>query len=58
METKIYLVIVNQTAHYYVRCPSKIIENWQAMAVRLNYHVVYTEVKLSDLDEINHIHFC
>ncbi len=62
MEDKLYLVTVNQTIHYYVRCPSKIIESWLAMVV-VGYDspeqdVACTEIKLSDLDEISHLHFC
>ncbi len=57
MEDKLYLVTVNQTTHYYVRCPSKIIETWLAMVVH-EQDVACIEIKLSDLDEINHIHFC
>lgn len=57
MEDRLYLIVVNQTTHYYVRCPQKIIESWLTTIVH-EQDVSYTEIRLSDLDEINHIHFC
>ena len=62
MEPKdLYLVIVNKTAHYYVRCSWTTMKAWKDMLIAQRFRaedVVFKVVHLSDLDEINHIHFC
>ena len=61
MEPKdLYLVIVNKTAHYYVRCSWSTMKAWKDMlaGVKSDSDVVVKVVHESDLDEINHIHFC
>lgn len=61
MEPKdLYLVVVNKTAHYYVRCSVATMKDWKDM-LALDIHagdVVVKVVHESDLDEINHNHFC
>lgn len=62
---KLYLVQVCNTDvgenyRYHVYCTADEISAWVAMLAE-NGHpnsVVYTEQHLSDLDEINHNHFC
>lgn len=53
-----YLVIVNQTTHYYVRCTEKVIQSWWSTMTDAGHNIRCTEVKLSELDEISHNHFC
>ena len=57
---KLYRVVVRKTSHYYVRCTVREMTAWLLMLCDAGHgdEVLATEIKLSDLDEINHIHFC
>ena len=54
---KLYLIMV-ANAHYYVLCESDVIDNWLELVDPDGDSVTVVEISLSDLDEINHIHFC
>lgn len=61
MESKnLYLVIVNKTAHYYVRCSYSTVTNYRNMLLDVGEsdNVVFHQLNMSDFDEINHNHFC
>lgn len=57
---KLYLITINKTGdRYHVRCTLDEITAWTEMLFRIaGRAVVFTEVRLSDFDEINHNHFC
>lgn len=57
---KLYHITVNKTCYYYVRCTAVELTGWLIMLEKdhNDTKVTTVEINLSDLDEINHIHFC
>ena len=56
----LYQVTVRKTNHHYVRCTDVEMINWRNLLIEMGHRdeVVVRKVFESDLDEINHIHFC
>ena len=57
---KLYRITVNKTCYYYVRCTAVELTGWLIMLEEdhNDTKVTTVEINLSDLDEINHNHFC
>lgn len=57
---KLYRVVVRKTSYHYVNCTADEMAAWLTMLndVGEGGEVLATEINLSDLDEINHCHFC
>jgi len=56
----LYLVIVNKSCHYYVRCSYSTLTDWRNMLVDIGLgdNVVFHQLNESDFDEISREHFC
>ncbi len=60
MDKKLYRVVVNKTAHYFVLCHPAEMGAWLKFLGGEGHsdNIVTTEINLSDFDEINHLYFC